>query len=178
MLRTPRLILRQWKEEDFAPFAAMSADPDVMRFFPKPLLREESDDLAARLAARITERGWGLWACELIATNEFIGFVGLSIPRWQSFFTPCVEIGWRLARRHWGNGYAPEAARAAVTYGFKTLALKEMVSFTTTQNQNSIRVMQKLGMSYEGEFNHPELPDGHPLQRHVLYRLKREDFIP
>lgn len=175
MLRTARLILRQWKPEDLAPFAALNADPEVMRFFPKPLTREESDDLATRLAARITERGWGLWACDLVATNEFIGFVGLSIPRWQSFFTPCVEIGWRLARRHWGYGFAPEAARAALDYAFETLSLSDVVSFTTPQNHNSIRVMQKLGMKYEGDFNHPELSD-HALERHVLYRLKRDDF--
>jgi ribosomal-protein-alanine N-acetyltransferase len=175
MLRTPRLILRQWKEEDLAPFAALNADPQVMELFPKRLSREESDDLAHKLAARITERGWGLWATELIATGEFLGFVGLSVPRWQSFFTPCVEIGWRLARRHWGNGYAPEAARAALTYGFTTLGLEEIVSFTATQNHNSLRVMQKLDMRYAGEFDHPELGDAHPLRRHVLYRLKREE---
>jgi ribosomal-protein-alanine N-acetyltransferase len=176
MLRTGRLILRQWKPDDLAPFAELNADAEVMEFFPKRLSRDESDDLADRLAARIEERGWGLWATELLATGEFVGFVGLSVPRWQSFFTPCVEIGWRLARRHWGQGYAPEAARAALAYAFGALALEEVVSFTTPQNQNSIRVMQKLGMTLAGEFDHPELADDHALRRHVLYRVRREAF--
>jgi RimJ/RimL family protein N-acetyltransferase len=178
MLRSARLILRQWKPLDLAAFAELNGDPTVMEFFPKRLTREESDDLANRLAARIEERGWGLWATELIATGEFIGFVGLSVPRLESFFTPCVEIGWRLAHRFWGKGYAPEAARAALEFGFGTLDLPEVVSFTAKQNRNSIRVMQKLGMQSAGEFDHPELPDGHALQRHVLYRVRREEFSP
>jgi RimJ/RimL family protein N-acetyltransferase len=170
MLRTARLILRQWKAEDLEPFAQLNSDPWVMACFPQPLTREESDDLAKRLADRIDERGWGLWATELAATGEFIGFVGLSVPRWQSFFTPCVEIGWRLAHRFWGHGYAPEAARAALAFGFDMLGLDEIVSFTAKPNHNSIRVMQKLGMTLAGEFDHPDLPNGHRLQRHVLYR--------
>ena len=177
-LRTDRLLLRPWREEDRAPFAALNADPRVMEHFPGVLTREQSDALAAALAARLEERGFGLWAVEVRDGAPFIGFVGLSIPRFEAAFTPCVEVGWRLAHAHWGRGYATEAARAAVAHGFGTEGLDEIVSFTVPANGASRRVMEKLGMTRDpdGDFDHPALPAGHRLRRHVLYRLARNDW--
>lgn len=171
-LRTPRLVLRQWREEDREPFAALNADPEVMRWFPATLTREQSDALVDQQRTLLAERGWGLWAVE--ADGAFIGFVGLAEPRFDAHFTPAVEIGWRLARVGWGHGYATEAARVAVSFGFDELRLGEIVSFTTVRNHRSRRVMERLGMSRDpaDDFDHPLLPEGHPLRRHVLYRLK------
>lgn len=175
-LRTDRLLLRQWRPEDRAPFAALNADPEVMRHFPSALSREESDIFADRCEAGIAERGWGLWAVEVLPGDDragaaFIGFTGLNVPGFDADFTPCVEVGWRLSRAHWGHGYATEAARAAVRYGVEVLGLDEIVSFTFVGNDRSRRVMEKLGMIEAGEFDHPRLP-GDPVQRHVLYRLR------
>ena len=174
-LKTSRLILRQWREDDLAPFAAMNADPRVMEYFPSLLSREKSDDLARRLAARIDERGWGLWAVEVKGVVPFIGFVGLAKVLWSAHFTPCVEIGWRIAFEHWHKGYATEAARAAVDFAFDSLRLDEIVSFTVPANLRSRAVMERLGMKHDprDDFDHPELPVGHPIRRHVLYRLAR-----
>jgi RimJ/RimL family protein N-acetyltransferase len=173
-LTTPRLILRQWRDEDLAPFAQLNADPRVMEHFPSTLTKAKSDELAQKLAARITERGWGLWAVEVQDTTSFIGFVGLGKVLWQAHFTPCVEIGWRLGFDHWHRGYATEAARAAVDYAFDTLRLAEIVSFTVPANHRSRAVMERLGMTSNesDDFDHPELPAGHPIRRHVLYRLR------
>jgi RimJ/RimL family protein N-acetyltransferase len=172
-LRTERLLLRQWRDDDFEPFAALNGDPEVMRHFPRTLSRAESDTLAERQRTLIAERGWGLWAVE--APEGFIGFVGLSEPRFEEHFTPAVEVGWRLARHGWRKGYATEAARAAVAYGFGELALDEIVSFTAVVNDRSRGVMERLGMTYDpdDDFDHPALAEGDPLRRHVLYRLKR-----
>jgi RimJ/RimL family protein N-acetyltransferase len=172
-LRTERLLLRQWRDDDFEPFAALNGDPEVMRHFPRTLSRAESDALAERQRTLIAERGWGLWAVE--APEGFIGFVGLSEPRFEEHFTPAVEVGWRLARHGWRKGYATEAARAAVAYGFGELALDEIVSFTAVVNDRSRGVMERLGMTYDpdDDFDHPALAEGDPLRRHVLYRLKR-----
>jgi RimJ/RimL family protein N-acetyltransferase len=174
-LHTPRLNRRQWRDEDLAPFAAMNADPVVMEFFPKPLHRAESDEMAARIRDQLASRGFGLWAVEVPGVAGFIGFVGLSVPRFEAHFTPCVEIGWRLAREHWGRGYATEAARAALAFGFQDLALDEIVSFTAAANLRSRAVMERIGMtrSPADDFDHPALPEGHPLRRHVLYRAGR-----
>ena len=171
-LRTPRLVLRQWGDEDLEPFAALNADPEVMRHFPSTMTREQSDQWAEQQRATLAERGWGLWAVE--AKPGFIGFVGLNEPRFEAHFTPAVEIGWRLAREAWGHGYATEAARAAVEFGFGELGLGEIVSFTTAGNDRSRRVMERLGMTHDpsDDFEHPFLPAGHPLRRHVLYRLR------
>lgn len=179
MLSTERLLLRPWKDSDYAPFAALNADPEVMEFFPSRLSREESDALADRIQDGISERGWGLWAVERKSGHspeqegEFIGYVGLSIPRFEAHFTPCVEIGWRLARSAWGHGYATEAACTAIQYGFDVLRLEEIVSFTASVNQRSERVMQRLGMTHcpDEDFDHPVLTQEHWLSRHVLYRL-------
>jgi RimJ/RimL family protein N-acetyltransferase len=173
LIRTERLILREWRDEDLDPFAALNADPAVMEWFPSVLSREESDAAAARIRAELAERGFGLWAVEAPGVAPFIGFTGLSAPRFEARFTPCVEIGWRIARAHWGRGYAPEAAGAALGFGFERLGLAEIVSFTAVGNAKSRRVMEKLGMTRDpaDDFEHPNLPPGHPLRRHVLYRV-------
>jgi RimJ/RimL family protein N-acetyltransferase len=172
-LRTPRLVLRQWRPGDNEPFAALNADPEVMRFFPGPMTREESDGLARRAERDIAERGWGLWAVEVTESAPFIGFVGLAQPSFDAHFTPAVEVGWRLSGDQWGNGYATEAARAATAFGFDELGLDEIVSFTSVVNEPSRRVMERLGMTHDPreDFDHPSVGDG-PLRRHVLYRLR------
>ncbi|HZT18675.1 MAG TPA: GNAT family N-acetyltransferase [Dongiaceae bacterium] len=175
-LRTERLILRPWEAEDLDPFAALNADPDVTAFLGEPFTRSRSDEMAGRIRSHWEEHGFGLWAVELPGREPFIGFVGLSIPRFEAPFTPCVEVGWRLARAHWGRGYASEGARAALAFGFDTLKLKEIVSFTAVANARSRRVMERIGMRRsEGEdFDHPGLPAGHALRPHVLYRISQE----
>lgn len=174
-LHTQRLCLRRWRSEDRPAFAAMNADPRVMEHFPAMLSREESDALIDRIEAHFAERGFGLWAVEVAGGAPFIGFVGLQAPRFTAHFTPCVEIGWRLAAEHWGRGYATEAARAALAFGFNEAGLDEIVSFTAIPNLSSQRVMQKIGMTHDpaGDFDHPVLPEGHSLRRHVLYRIAR-----
>lgn len=163
--------MRQWQPSDTAPFAAMGADPEVMRYFPALLSSQQVDDAVARFSHRIATTGWGLWAVQL--DGAFIGFTGLSVPSFEAPFTPCVEVGWRLARHAWGKGYATEAARAAVQFGFDELGLDEIVSFTAVQNAPSRAVMERLGMTRDpaDDFAHPVLPADSPLSRHVLYRL-------
>lgn len=177
---TPRLRLRQWREGDLAPFAALNADPEVMAHFPAPLSRAESDAMARRIHGLIAERGWGFWAVEVKAAASlpasFIGFVGLHIPRDDLPFAPCVEIGWRLARPYWGHGYAREAAEAALAVAFDSLKLDEVVSFTSLDNRRSQAVMARLGMRHDATFEHPSLPPGHPLRPHCLYRLSAADW--
>jgi len=175
---TARLILRPWREEDLAPFAALNADPEVMEYFPRTLTRAESDNVAEAIAAHFDAHGFGLWAVEVPGVAPFIGFTGLSVPRFEAPFTPAVEVGWRLARAWWGRGYASEAARVALAFGFETLALDEIVSFTAAGNLRSRRVMQRIGMHEDvpGAFDHPALAEGHPLRAHVLYRLARADW--
>ena len=173
-LRTERLLMRRWRDADRAPFAAMNADPVVMEFLTKPLTRVESDDFVDRIEQSFDDRGWGLWAIEVVADGAFAGFVGLWPADFEADFTPAVEIGWRLDSKFWGKGYAPEAARAALQFGFGQLALDEIVSFTAVINERSQRVMQKIGMSTDPneDFDHPRLVDGHRLRRHVLYRIR------
>jgi ribosomal-protein-alanine N-acetyltransferase len=171
VLSTARLRLRPWRESDLAPFAAMNADARVMEHFPALLAREESDAMARRIMARLESQGWGLWALEVAGGEPFIGFAGLATPAFEEYFTPCTEVGWRLARDAWGHGYATEAARAAVAFGFGNLGLAEIVSFTATTNTRSMAVMERLGMRRDGEFDHPRIAEGNPVRRHVLYRL-------
>jgi ribosomal-protein-alanine N-acetyltransferase len=173
-LRTDRLLLRHWRESDRAPFAALNADREVMRHFPAAMSREESDALADVIASDLDRDGWGWWALELQSTGAFIGFTGLRRVGFEASFTPAVEIGWRLAREAWGHGYATEAAGAAVRYGFEELGLGEIVSFTAVANAPSRAVMERLGMTHDaaGDFDHPRVPEGSPLRRHVLYRLR------
>ena len=179
-IRTARLRLRPWRDEDFEPSAAMNADPRVMEFFPSVISREDARDYFARARARMAERGYGLWPVEVIGGAPFIGMVGLSNPDFRAPFLPAVEIGWRLAAAHWGHGYATEAARAVLAFGFERLGLPEIVAFTTVANARSRRVMDKLGMRRAAgdDFLHPLLPEGHPQRPHVLYRLARADFRP
>ncbi len=171
VLRTERLLLRQWRDDDRDPWAALNADPEVMRHFPSTLSREQSDDFVDRHRGLLDARGWGLWAVEVPDVAPFIGFVGLNEPGFEAEFTPCVEVGWRLAREHWGKGYATEGARAALAHAFDELALDEVLSFTVVGNAGSRAVMEKIGMTFDREFDHPNLSDGHPLRRHVLYRI-------
>ncbi len=175
-VRTARLVIRPWRDEDLAPFAAMNADPEVMRFFPSVLSREESDAVAARVRGAMAERGFGLWAVEVPDERRFIGFVGLMVPRFEAHFTPAVEIGWRIARAYWNRGYATEAAAEALRIGFEEVGLEEIVSMTVEANRPSWRVMQKLGMTRDpnDDFDNPNIPEGHPLRRHILYRLRRD----
>ena len=170
---TERLLLRRWKDEDRAPFAALNADPAVMEHFPARLTRAESDAFVDRIEQQLEDRGWGLWALEERSSGRFLGFTGLNVPGFQAHFTPAVEIGWRLARDAWGFGYAGEAARAAAAVAFDEVGLDEIVSFTATSNVRSMRVMERIGMTRDpaDDFDHPALPEGSPLRRHVLYRL-------
>jgi RimJ/RimL family protein N-acetyltransferase len=172
---TERLRLRQWKDSDYEPFARMNADPRVMEFFVKRLGRAASDAFAECLRSLIAERSWGLWAVELKPTRTFIGFVGLHVPPADLPFKPCVEIGWRLAAEYWGRGYATRAARAALRVGFEILELPEIVSFTSILNLRSQAEMHRLAMRREAQtFEHPEIPVGHRLREHCLYRLGRQ----
>ncbi len=168
---TPRLRLREWKEEDKEPFFKLNSDPRVMKFMPKLLSKQESNDFVERIKLGFKQDGYSFFAVELIKDKTFIGLIGLSIPKFHSFFTPCVEIGWRLAYDYWGKGYATEGAKASVDYGFKELGLFEIVSFTVPENIRSRTVMERIGMRYVDEFNHPVLPQGHPLEKHVLYKI-------
>lgn len=177
-LRTERLLLRAWREADRAPFAEMNADPTVMEHFPATLTRAESDDMVRRIEQRWRDGRPSLWAVEVPGVAPFIGFIGLLEPSFDAPFTPCVEVGWRLAAPHWGRGHAPEGAQAALEHGFRALALDEIVSFTVPANTSSHRVMEKLGMHHDpsDDFEHPDLPVGDRLRRHVLYRLRRDDW--
>jgi RimJ/RimL family protein N-acetyltransferase len=172
---TDRLRLRGWRASDREPFARINRDPLVMEFFPAPLSAHESSALFDRIDSHFAQHRFGLWATELRETAAFIGYIGLAVPRFDAAFTPCVEIGWRLDAAHWGKGLATEGARAVAQHAFNVLHLEELVSLTVPANVRSRRVMEKLGMTHDpGEdFDHPMMLAGHPLRRHVLYRLKR-----
>ena len=177
-LSTPRLRLRRWRDEDRGPFAALNADRVVMEFFPSVLSAEQSDAVMDRIEAGFDECGFGLWALQVRATGEFIGFTGLAVASFDAHFTPAVEVGWRLARSAWGNGYATEGARASLAHAFGPLGLGEVLSFTTTTNKPSQRVMERIGMTHDeaGDFDHPRLEPGHRLERHLLYRITRAQW--
>ncbi|KPB71936.1 GNAT family N-acetyltransferase [Pseudomonas cannabina] len=178
-LDSARLLMRQWRDDDLPVFAAMCTDPQVMRYFPAPLSRLESAAMIGRLRGHFAELGFGFWALERKDTGEFIGFTGLHVVGFKAPFTPAIEIGWRLAREHWGLGFASEAAWTALGCGFERLKLEEIVSFTAFNNQPSQKVMQAIGMQHDesDNFEHPDLPDGHPLKPHVLYRISREQWL-
>lgn len=179
VLRGERLLLRGWRASDLEPFARLNADPRVMEHFPAPLARAESDAVAGRIGAHFERHGFGLWALEVPGVTEFAGFVGLSVPGFEAAFTPCVEVGWRLAAEHWGRGYAGEGAALALDFAFDRQGLAEVVSFTVVANQRSRRVMERLGMRRDPaeDFDHPLLPPGDPLRRHVLYRIRAAEWI-
>ncbi len=172
-LETERLQLRDWRDGDLAAFAALNADPRVMEFFPATFTHAQSDDLARRIRQDLAENGYGLFAVALKAAENFIGFVGLTTARFEAPFTPAVEIGWRLAAASWGQGYATEAARACLAYGFTECGIRDIVSFTARSNKRSMAVMERIGMTRnpDDDFDHPALPPGHPLRPHVLYRI-------
>jgi len=172
-LTTDRLILRRWQPADCIPFARLNRDLRVMEHFPNRLTRPQSNLFIERVEAHFEQHGFGLWATELRGSRTFIGFIGLSVPHFEAPFMPCVEIGWRLSADHWGRGLATEGARAVVCYAFEFLKLPALVSFTVPANTRSRRVMEKLGMTHDpaDDFDHPKLIEGHPLRRHVLYRL-------
>jgi RimJ/RimL family protein N-acetyltransferase len=177
--RTPRLTLRRWAQADREPFAKLNADPEVMEFMPGILEPARSDALVSAIDEHFEKHRFGLWAVEVNAGPSFIGCVGLQRPSFVAPFTPCVEIGWRLARDAWGRGYATEAAREVCRVAFAELQLSALVSYTATANTRSRGVMERLGMIHarQEDFDHPRLPEGHPLRRHVLYRLSRDEWL-
>lgn len=181
ILKTKRLILRPWSEEDLEPFAQLNADSRVREYFPNVLNRRESDASAKLFSDHIQRRGWGFWATSLVDSGVFIGMIGLQEVNFSAPFnqlTPAIEIGWRLAFNYWGKGYATEGALEALKYGYENLGLKEIVSFTAVANQRSRHVMEKIGMQHtpQDDFDHPNISAGHPLKRHVLYRLEKSKW--
>lgn len=178
VILTERLMLRNWQEEDLEPFAAINQDPRVMEYFPNILSIEEVAAFIAKTCAHIERHGFGFFACALRETNELIGFVGLNIPSFEASFTPCVEVGWRLAFKHWGKGYATEAARKSLQIGFEQYDLEEIVAFTVPQNLRSRHVMERIGMQHDpaGDFYHTRFPKEHPLSLHVLYRIRKKQY--
>jgi RimJ/RimL family protein N-acetyltransferase len=176
--RTERLLLRRWRGTDREPFARMNADPVVMEHFAAPLTPAQSDAFVDAIEAGFDRNGFGLWAIEVVGIAPFIGFVGLNVPRFDAHFTPAVEIGWRLDRHHWGQGYASEGARSVLAAGFTDAGLDEIVSFTSTANRRSQLVMERIGMHRDpaDDFHHPNMPMGHRLAPHVLYRLERREW--
>jgi RimJ/RimL family protein N-acetyltransferase len=176
MIETERLILREWRDADRDPCFRMTSDARVMEFFVAPLNREQSDALVDRCMAHQAANGFTFFAADLRETGEFIGFIGLARTPFAAHFTPCVEIGWRLSREFWGRGLATEGAQAALRFGFEQLRLAEIVALTVPANRRSRRVMEKLGMVYDprDDFEHPGVPEGHPLRPHVLYRIRTQ----
>lgn len=169
---TPRLVLRQWRDADRAALAALNADARVMEHYPAALARDESDALLERMRADIALRGWGNWALERKADGALLGFTGLRPVREDLAFAPAIEVGWRLARHAWGEGYATEAAREALRVAFEVLELPEVVSYTAATNARSAAVMRRLGMVADASFGHPALPHGHRLRPHRLFILR------
>ncbi len=178
MLRTERLVLRRWREADLAPFAAMNADPATMRFMPGVMTAEETRAQVGRFEEHHRAHGFGVWAVELPGVAPLIGYVGLQHVGFEAPFTPAVEIGWRLAPAYWGKGYATEGAKAALRIGFEDLNLDQIVSFTVMANKPSWSVMERLGMTRNPaeDFDHPRLPVGHALRRHILYRMRLASY--
>lgn len=178
LLKTERLVLRRWRDEDVAPFAALNGDQTAMRFMPSLMTAVETRAMVERIRAHFAANGFGPWAVEAPGVAPFIGFVGLQRPTFEAHFTPCVEIGWRLAPAFWGRGYATEAAAAALRFGFENLNLDQIVSFTVPENKPSWSVMERIGMTrdLDGDFDHPRLPEGHALRRHILYRADRDSW--
>ena len=174
MIETNRLILREWKTTDKSPFVKMNQDPEVMKYFPGVLSIEEVDQLTDRIKSHFSKWGYGFFAVELKKNGEFIGFIGLGHPRFESSFTPCVEIGWRLSKASWNQGYATAGAKAVLYYAFTKLNLSELYSFTPLKNKPSYRVMEKIGMNRIGEFEHPNVSADSPLRKHHIYYISKD----
>ena len=178
-LRSARTLLRAWRDDDLPAWVAMNADPEVRRYFSSVQTETEALAEAGRARANLARRGWGMWALEIPGRLPFAGMVGLNVPSFEAPFMPVVEMGWRLPRAAWGQGWASEAAAAAAAFGFDVLGLDELVAFTTLTNQPSRRVMTRLGMQHDPaeDFDHPTVPEGHPFRLHTLYRLPRSRFL-
>jgi ribosomal-protein-alanine N-acetyltransferase len=176
IITTQRLHLRQWLPSDIAPFATMNKDATVMQYFPKTLTDDETLAMVERINAHFEEHGYGLFAVEQKLTKEFIGYTGFAIPAFESYFTPCIEIGWRFKNEVWGQSFATEAAMACLRYGFETLGFDKVFSFTAVVNTKSEKVMQRIGMRHIGYFDHPKVEKSSVLCRHVLYRITKEEF--
>lgn len=174
IIETDRLILRTWKKDDAHCFALINQDPNVTRFLGKTMTIFEAEKFAQERNKHFDKYNYTLWALEIKNRSEFIGFIGLNMTTFEATFTPCIEVGWHLSFKHWGQGYATEAARASINYGFECIGLKEIVSFTVPANLHSIKVMERIGMArdFKGDFLHPKFPDGHELSKHILYRIK------
>lgn len=179
IIETERLFLRTWEEKDIEPFYAMNQDPKVIEYLLGPMSLERAKEFPRIMNAQQKEKKYSLWAVEIKESGEFIGFIGLNYTDWEAHFTPAVEVGWRLDSKYWGNGYAPEGAKACLEYGFNKIGLEEIISFTVPENTNSRRVMEKIGLKREkkDDFIHPRLPKAHRLLQHVLYRLKKEFYL-
>lgn len=177
IIETERLYLRTWQAIDAEPYWAINQDPRVIEFLCGPLSMEEVKQFIDKSNHHQQKWGFTLWAAELKETGELIGFIGLNYIDWSAHFTPAVEVGWRLGSQFWGNGYATEGAKAALAFGFNTIGLDEIVSFTVPMNKRSIRVMEKIGLQRDlnGDFHHPKLALDHQLSCHVLYRIKKDD---
>lgn len=176
-LESNRILLRPWKPSDLQPFAKMNADADVMRYYPSTLNHEESDEFAQRIQERFNEKGWGFWALEHKDSGKFMGFTGLNIPGYDLPCNPCIEVGWRLARSFWGEGFATEAAKASLDFAFANLKTDRIVSFASVVNERSWQVMERLGMrNTHQNFDHPIIPAGHELSEHVLYEIDKDTW--
>ncbi|HEV2480617.1 MAG TPA: GNAT family N-acetyltransferase [Puia sp.] len=173
LLTTPRLGLRRWQPADLGPFAQLNADAAVREFFPTVMTRAQTAESITRLETHFDQYGYGFYALDVLDTREFIGFTGLQrLDSFEAWFVPCVEIGWRLRREAWGRGYAPEAAQICLEYAWNELKLDKLYAYTAEHNAKSRRVMQKIGMTMAGHFDHPKIAAGHPLQRHVVYEIQ------
>jgi len=170
-IETPRLILRQWQQSDQEPYISLNAVPEVMEYFPSIKTPAETLTQIERISDYVDRHGYGFFAVERKDNHRFIGFTGICEPGFEAYFTPCIEIGWRLSRENWGYGFATEAALACIDFGFDKLNLKEIYSFTAIHNYRSEKVMQRIGMNKAGEFDHPLIPDGNWLKKHVLYKI-------
>ena len=174
ILLTERLIIRCWKDSDIELFAQMNMDKEVMKYFPKTLSYIETQERVEKIRSNIDEHNFGLYAVEYKTTEQFIGFTGFSTPTFEAYFTPCIEIGWRYRKEFWGQGFATEAAKACLKYGFEVLNFDKIVSFTSTLNINSEKVMKRIGMTFIGYFDNPQIEENNPLCRHVLYQIENE----
>lgn len=171
-----RLGFRRWKDEDKPAFAKMNCNKEVMRYFPKALTRDESDSFINKINKQFIEYGYGLWAVEIKSSKTFIGFIGFYTAAFEAYFTPCIEIGWRLDNEFWNRGYATEGAKACLEYGFNQLGMQEIYSFTAQINKPSINVMKKIGMVQVDSFEHPRIETNHPLRPHVLFKIDKSMF--